>query len=148
VPAAQAASMVDALSTGMFSSASALQAALSSAGVVGITAEAILTPPITAASPSPPPSASPSPPPTGGGLDSGNDALGDGDDDDSSGSGSTNTTLAVILAIVGVLFLVLLIGVIYYYCRVKGGTLAFKKVDKLANGGSGKYPSIVLKDRI
>jgi len=61
---------VDALTAGMFSSPSALQAALSSAGVVGITVEAIQTAPMSVSllsqppsvSPSPPPSASPSPP--------------------------------------------------------------------------------------
>jgi len=67
VPAAQAASIVDALSASMFSSPGALQAALSSAGVVGITVEAILTAPMSdsrasAASPPTPPL-----PPTGGG---------------------------------------------------------------------------------
>jgi len=94
----------------------------------------------------------PSPPafspqvPGGSGLDSdGNDDIGE-DDEASTGSDSTSTTLAVILAIVGVLFLLLLIGVIYYYHRVKTGTLAFKKVGKLANGGSGKYPSVVLRE--
>jgi len=90
------------------------------------------------------PLASP-PPPAGSGLDTdGNDDLGDGDDlPMTTGSDSTNTTLAVILAIVGVLLGVLLIGVIYYLYRAKG-TLAFKRVDKLTNGN--KYPSVVLKD--
>ena len=54
VPAAQAASSVNALSSGMFSSPSALQAALSSAGVA-ITVEAIQTAPMTISSPAPPP---------------------------------------------------------------------------------------------
>jgi len=54
VPAAQVASSVDALSSGMFSSPSALQAALSSAGVA-ITVEAIQTAPMTISSPAPPP---------------------------------------------------------------------------------------------
>jgi len=63
MPAAQAASSVDALSTGMFSSPSALQTALSAVGVVGVAVEAIQTAPMAISSLSPPaspPSPSPS----------------------------------------------------------------------------------------
>jgi len=73
VPAARAASSVDALSTGMFSSPSRLQKALSAAGVVGVAVEAIQTAPMAVSSlssPASPPSPSPS---SEGGIDGGAD---------------------------------------------------------------------------
>ena len=63
VPAAQAASSVDALTAGIFSNPSAMQAALSLYGMVGITVEAIQTAPMTVSSLSPESSPSPEPSP-------------------------------------------------------------------------------------